>query len=436
MIVRTLALLLLLAPTQEFAQTHSPKAARKAAVKKAAPAEWPIESLSVEGNQNYTKEQILGVAGLKVGQMAGKSQFDAARDRLVATGVFETVSYRFAPAKDSDGYAATFQVVEAGPFYPVQFAGLPPKPAEIEAWLKSKNPMYAPKIPATTEVLARYTKLIEEFLATRNQSEKVIGKLTPTAATNEFAIVFRSTAPLATVAEVKFTGNSLFPATLLQNKISEVAIGVPYTESGFRALLDTAIRPRYDARGHVQVSFPKITTEQAKDVNGVVVTVVVDEGPEFKLGDVQIGGRYAAKSAELLKVAKFKTGEIANFDEVAQGLERIKKSLKRTGYLHAEAHIDRTVHEKGKTVDLTIRIDEGPQFTFGKLIVQGLDLNGEAEVKKLWGLQEGKPFDGDYPDYFLNRVQQDGIFDNLHKTKAQVNVDEEHHTVDVTLQFG
>src|ERR1700681_3379006 len=129
MIVRILALLLLLAPTQEFAQTHAPKAARKAAVKKAAPAEWPIESLSVEGNQNYTKEQILGVAGLKMGQMAGKSQFDAARDRLVATGVFETVSYRFAPAKDSDGYAATFQVVEAGPFYPVQFAGLPPKPA-------------------------------------------------------------------------------------------------------------------------------------------------------------------------------------------------------------------------------------------------------------------------------------------------------------------
>lgn len=434
--MRFLALLLLLTPAQQFAQTHPPKAARKSAVKKAAPAEWPIASLSIEGNQNYTKEQILGIAGLKVGQMAGKSQFDAARDRLVATGLFDTVSYRFAPAKDSDGYAAAFQVVEAGPLYPVQFLGLPAKPAEIEAWLKSKNPMYAPKIPATTEVLARYTRLIEEFLAARNQSEKVIAKLTPTAAINEFAIVFRSNAPLPTVAEVRFTGNSLFPATVLQDKISEVAIGVPYTDSAFRSLLDTAIRPRYDARGHVQVSFPKITAEPAKDVSGVVVTVVVDEGPEFKLGEVQIGGHYAPKSAELLKIAKFKTGEVANFDEIAQGLDRIKRSLRRTGYLHAEAHIDRTVHEKAKTVDLTIRIDEGPQFTFGKLLVQGLDLTGEAEVKKIWGLQEGKPFDGDYPDYFLNRVRQDGIFDNLHKTKAQVNVDEDHHTVDVTLQFG
>jgi len=433
--VRFLALLLLLTPAQQFAQTHAPKTARKAAVKKAAPAEWPIASLSVEGNQNYSKEQILGVSGLKVGQMAGKSQFDAARDRLVATGLFDTVSYRFAPAKDSDAYAATFQVVETGPLYPVQFAGLPAKPAEIEAWLKSKNPTYTPKIPATTEVVTRYTTLIEQFLVSRNQQQKVVGKLTPTA-TNEFAIVFRSTAPLATVAEVKFTGNSLFQATFLQNKISEVVIGAPYTESGFRALLDTAIRPRYDARGHVQVSFPKITAEPARDVSGVVVTVAVEEGSEYKLGDVKIGGHYAAKSAELLKVAKFKPGEVANFDEIAQGLDRIKRSLRRAGYLHAEAQIDRTVREKAKTVDLTIRIDEGPQFTFGKLIVQGLDLTGEAEVKKLWGLQEGKPFDGDYPDYFLNRVRSDGIFDNLHKTKAQVNVDDEHHTVDVTLQFG
>jgi outer membrane protein insertion porin family len=436
MIVRFLALLLLLTPAQQFAQTHAPKTARKPTVKKAAPAEWPIASLSVEGNQNYSKEQILGVAGLKVGQMAGKSRFDAARDRLVATGLFDTVSYRFAPAKDSDAYAAAFQVVETGPLYPVQFAGLPAKPAQIEAWLKLKNPTYTPKIPATKEVLTRYTTLIEQFLASRNQQEKVVGKLTPTASTNEFAIVFRSTAPLATVAEVKFTGNSLFPATLLQNKISEVVIGAPYTESGFRALLDTAIRPRYDARGYVQVSFPKITTEPARDVSGVVVTVVVDEGPEFKLGEVQIGGHYAGKSAELSKVAKFRTGEVANFDDIAQGLDRIKRSLRRRGYLHAEAHIDRTVREKAKAVDLTIRIDEGPQFTFGKLTVQGLDLNGEAEVKKLWGLQEGKPFDGDYPDYFLNRVRSDGIFDNLHKTKAQVNVDDERHTVDVTLQFG
>ena len=72
---------------------------------------------------------MLAVAGLKVGQMAGKEDFEAARDRLVATGMFETVGYKFAPGGDRNGYAASFQVVEAQPAYPIQFddLGVPEK---------------------------------------------------------------------------------------------------------------------------------------------------------------------------------------------------------------------------------------------------------------------------------------------------------------------
>ena len=52
----------------------------------------------MEGLHNYAKDQVLAVAGLKIGQTAGKEDFESARDRLVAAGVFETVGYRFAPA--------------------------------------------------------------------------------------------------------------------------------------------------------------------------------------------------------------------------------------------------------------------------------------------------------------------------------------------------
>lgn len=432
--VRFIALLGLLALAPGFSQTPAPKTGRKAA-KKPEATEWPIQSLSVEGNKNFTSQQILAVAGLKIGQLAGKAQFDVARDRLVATGCFETVGYRFAPSKDSSGYAASFQVTEVSPLYPVQFEGLPAKPAEIAAWLHSKDPMFAPKLPPTAELLTRYTRLVQDFLDSRNQSEKVLGKLMPIGV-SDFAIVFRSARALPTIAQVKFTGNQALPATLLQNKLAEVAFGFPYTEASFRTLLDNAIRPLYDARGRVRVTFPKITTDRAIDVNGLAITVAVDEGPEFKLGEVKFAGNYAAKSTELLKIGKFQTGEVANFEGVYQGVDRIKKRMQRLGYLRADTNIERTIHDKTKIVDLTIRIDEGPQFSFGKLIIEGLDLNGEAAIKKLWGLKPGKPFDADYPDFFLNRVREEGLFENLHKTKAVTKMDEQNHLVDVTLQFG
>jgi outer membrane protein insertion porin family len=163
--------------------------------------------------------------------------------------------------------------------------------------------------------------------------------------------------------------------------------------------------------------------------------VTVAEGPEFKLGEVQFAGKYVAKSAQLQKVAKFKIGETANFDEISSGIVRIQKSLERQGYIRVTTSVDRAVHEKTKTVDITIHIEEGPLFTMGKLTVEGLDLNGEAGIRKLWATKEGQPFDAEYPDYFMNRVREDGLFDNLHNNKASTKVDEQNHTVDVTLRF-
>ncbi len=444
MLVWLVALLLLLAPALSFAQTAAkPKAGRKAAAKTTPPAGWPIQTLAVEGNQNYSKEQILGVAALKVGQVATKGDFDAARDRLVATGLFETVGYRFAPAqssadndpaKESTGYSAVFQVLEATPVYPVLFAGLPAQSPDLYAWLKSKDPMYTGKLPGTAEVIARYARLVEQFLVSKNQGEKVMGKLAPSGA-DQFGVVFRPAKAIPNIAEVTFTGNKLLPTTTLQNKIAQVAIGFPYTEDGFRTLVDNAIRPLYEARGHVAVAFPKITTEKANDVDGLAATVTVVEGEEFKLGEVRIAGNYAGKSADLLRLGKFKTGEIANFDEITQGIERIKKPLQRQGYLHTAAVIERAIHDKTKIVDITIRIDEGPQFTMGKLTIEGLDLNGEDGIRKLWIIHEGKPFDAGYPDYFLSRIREDGLFENLHNSKASTKTNDQNHTVNVTLQF-
>jgi outer membrane protein insertion porin family len=70
------------------------------------------------------------------------------------------------------------------------------------------------------------------------------------------------------------------------------------------------------------------------------------------------------------------------------------------------------------------------------LTLVGLDLNGEAEIKRIWTMKEGKVFNPEYPDHFLERVRTDGLFDGLGATKADVKIDEATHLVDVTLTFG
>ena len=63
-------------------------------------------------------------------------------------------------------------------------------------------------------------------------------------------------------------------------------------------------------------------------------------------------------------------------------------------------------------------------------------MHGEAAIRRMWTPKPGKPFNADYPDHFLDRVKEDGVFDNLQKTRAAVKVNEQDHTADVTLYFN
>jgi outer membrane protein assembly factor BamA len=422
-----------------FAQTPPKRVpAKKAAAPKkaeAAPSKWPVETLTVQGNRRYSREQVLAVAGLKVGQLAGKAEFDAARDRLTATGVFETVGYKFEPGPNKQGFAASFQVTEVEPAYPVRFAGLGVPEEEIEGMLRAKDNLYSPaNLPATKPVMDRYTAWIQEFLASKGVTEKIAGNVTHLAG-DQFAIVFRPARNLPVVAQVTFQGNQVIPQGVLREAVHSTAIGSPYTETGFRELLNNAVRPVYEQRGRVRVSFPEVRAEPVSDVEGVHVFVRIDEGQSYQLGKVEIAGPSPVDASALIKAGDFKTGDVANFDRVNEGLEKIRLAVRRAGYLDAKVTSERHIDDAKKAVDVAVHIEPGAQYTMGKLTIVGLDLNGEAEITRIWTLKEGKTLNPEYPDHFLNRIKEEGLFDGLGATKADMKVDAQKHTADVTLTF-
>jgi outer membrane protein insertion porin family len=430
--------LLLLSVLCQWAGSAQTPAKKKAAPKAAAPAQtptqpdkFPIRAIHIRGNRTLGEPAILSVTGLAPNQVAGKAELDAAKDKLLATGMFETVAFQFEPGTDGQCCVANFDVAEITALFPVQYENIPEPAADIEAFLKSKNPLYGPKLPGSTAVLDAYAHQIEQFLASRNHPGKVLGVLTQTGK-NDFKITFRTNESIPAISSVTFTGNKAIISVKLQNAINDVAFGQPFTQDGFRQLLDNQIRPLYDAMGMIRVKFPAFTTEPDPRVKGVIVHVTVEEGAVYKLGKVAIAGA----DTDLLKTAKIKTGELVNFDEIKQGLDRVKQSLKRSGYLKVDGTVDRNIDDKAMTVDVVLNMEKGPQYTMGKLTIQGLDLNGEPAVRKLWSYETGKPFNALYPDYFLDRIRENGMFDGLGATKATTQIDENTHVVDVTLTFG
>jgi len=418
------------------AQTHKPrKPAATDAPAHEEGAPWPLEHLAVQGNQNYTAQQVLTVAGLKIGQTVDKDGLEAARQRLMDTGAFDRAGYRYVSAQDGKGYDVTMEVAEMAQMYPIRFEDLPATDAQLRDWLKQKDPLFAPKIPATKIELDRYVKWIAEFLAQQNYHETLAGKVV-SEDTPDLTILFRPAKERAAIARVKFTNTGDLPSGLLQTAISGVAIGVGYTEPRLRLLLDASVKPLYEARGMIRVTFPKVETTPAKDVDGIEVTVEVEQGPVYKLGRVSFSGSDELTPKELAKLTNLKPDKTVNFDEVRAGQDRIAQSLRRDGYMLGKSEVHRTVNDTAKSVDVKFEIVPGPRFTFHELTIVGLDIETEPVVRKLWGLNPGHPFNVDYPNHFLERIKEMGIFENLTKTNSESKVNPKDNSVDVTLYFN
>lgn len=390
---------------------------------------WPLSSLTVAGNRTWTREQILAVAGLHVGQTVTKQAFEEARERLLATGNFRTVGYSYEANAEGDGYSGRFEVTEEDQLYPIDFDSLPATNRELLGVLKAKDPLFGDRVPATEPVVKRYVGYLSDYLAGKGYHEKITAALAAESSP-DLVLLFRPVIR-PSIAQVKFVGNKALRQEELQSAIANVAVGTVYIDPRFQAFLENSVRPVYEAHGYVRVSFPKVTLEKATDVNGIIVTVQVEEGQIYKLAAVK-----SPENAELIKLSGLKPGGVYDFNQVAAARQKILATWHRRGYLHASTSVDKQIDDKDRTVTLLLHVDSGPQFTFRTLTIKGLDLLSEPAVRKMWGMDEGHPFNVDYPDRFLKVVREEGVLDNLGDTKADSQVDEQAHVVDVTLVFN
>ncbi len=69
-----------------------------------------------------------------------------------------------------------------------------------------------------------------------------------------------------------------------------------------------------------------------------------------------------------------KAKDIANFDEIKAGMERVFERYRGKGYLRVSGHVDRQVNDADHAVAITEVLDPGPLFTMGKLEIEGLDI--------------------------------------------------------------
>lgn len=395
---------------------------------------YPLSQITVEGNRRFPAEKIISASGLKIGQPVNQGIFDAARARLLATGGFESVGYSFEPNVARNGYKATIDVSEVALMYRYRFEDLGVEEATLRAGLARQETLFGMEIPITPQVLQRYGG---ELTKLTGNSLPVEGRLS-LEIPDDPVIVFRPGGSRPRIAEVHFTGNQAVESMVLADAFYGAAFGTEFSDTAVRRLLDTNVRPLYEARGYLRVAFGEIKSEPSKlqGVVGISVTVALTEGPLYKLGKIRFSENVSNKEVKaLLDAGNFHEDQTANFDEVKAGVKSIKERYVRRGYLHAAVTAERHMDDKNNVVDLIVRVEPGAQYFYGNFAIRGLDILSEPVIKKMWGDRAKTPFDPEAPDAFLKSVREQQMFDNLGNTVAETKINEDSKTVDVTLVF-
>lgn len=403
-----------------------------------APKEPPpgvLHSLTINGAHLYSAEAIVRASGLHIGQKINGPLLETARAKLQGTEVFNNVSDEFKySAGPTPAYDVTFTVTENEQTFPLRFEGLGATPEAIRNYLKEHLPLYADRIPGTQGVMQRYAAAVGEFVSQFGAKPIKVKAQISNDDPKELAVLFTSNAPGKNIARVIVSGNQAIDTGTILRAVNQVAVGVPLSDMRLKLILDGAIKPLYAAKGYAAVSFPKIETEPSTANLGVVVKVQILDGPQFKFGPIRFRGT-GLDEEEIRSNSPFKPGQLFNGDQVDNFRLELTRRMKHRGLLDASITTETEPDDSKRTVAIIYNVKPGGLYTFGRLDIHGLDSTTQPVVEKLWGEKPGKPFNPDYPDFFLKRLAEQNLFDNLKDTQSDYRADESTHTVSVNLYF-
>ena len=391
---------------------------------------YPLETVSVTGTV-FPKDMVMQMAGLRIGMPLDKANIDEACGKLQATGFFQSVNYRYGPAP-KHGYALTLIVADDKAMAPAAIDVPGVDEEEVWRWLQAKYPPFDHKVPVNDAAEQVLIKDIEQHLGPKLDGQHVVTRMEADLnGAGKTTIVFEPDI-MPRVAAMSFTGNHELTSAQLLASIEKVNAEQEYTERRFRGYVDLNLRRTYEDHGMYKVRFPSITSAKAGD-RTVNVTVAIDEGPQYTLGDVHITGADLPEK-EMLKAANFKTGKVANWTEIQNGIWAMEKPVKRTGHYDAAVIPERVFDDQRHVLNLNLTVKKGPLYSLGTMTITGLSPDQQAKARGLWHARTGDPFDFEYPnDFFLDFSR---VVDLRQFKKYQaITSKKPGNVMDVTLQF-
>jgi outer membrane protein assembly factor BamA len=417
-------------PQKSGAQTQSPASAK-------------IAEVTGEGSHRMTSAQIAAASGLKPGDAVGKDELQAAANRLAQLGIFGAVNYRF--ETKTDGVHVHFDVKD-GSTARVAYDNFPWfNDDELNAAIRQSDPAFDGTAPTEGQLVNEMAKTLEKLLVTRGVYGSVEHSVIDAPDGTGPRVQFSVAGSPVQLGKLAFTDPAAEIMAQVAARLPDV-VGKPYSRFTLGLFAVEQIRPAYLQAGHLKITFgtPQAAFPGAAPVGtqkSVTATLPVDPGPVYHFAGVTWAGNSALSSTALNTLLHVALNDIADGMQIQAAWVNVSAAYAHIGYLDANIDPQATFDDASGKVTYAVRINEGPQYKMGELVVTGLSLEAEKRLRAAWAMQAGAIFDQTYFESFRDKLEKPNpaIFGNLpvhyDKEGELLRRDENKKTVDVLLDY-
>ncbi|MGB7583566.1 MAG: POTRA domain-containing protein [Terriglobales bacterium] len=393
-----------------------------------------LTELRVSGSQRFPSALIATATGLKLGDDASDAPLKQAADRLAATGMFSDITYSY--VSRPLGTSVEFKVTDIDKLYPAFFDNFVWMSSDdLLKELQKREPLFVGKIPNAGEMSERLTGDLKNVLESLHISATVrVFPRMPQYGGELIGFSYAAEGVKIPVVSIEFPGASPEMALVLQKAAADsTLLGDNYSEMKLRSIAGLDFVAQYHTRGYLKVAFGDPVAELRDRAQGsVAVTLPVQQGLPYKLGEVRWSGNKVFSQDELAKAIKDEPGKPLNQVEMEEEIGGIFKIYGTRGNMEAHGDPKYDCDDASQTVAVTIHVTEGDQYHMGNVDFKGLSESAAASLRQLWKLHPGDPYDSSYPGLFLSGVGRQ--FD-LSRVKIQYQQQPRRDTKTVDLIF-
>lgn len=168
----------------------------------------------------------------------------------------------------------------------------------------------------------------------------------------------------------------------------------------------------------VQVTAKKVTSLDPK-APGVAITFVINKGPIYRVGELEIDqseSEYQFSAKELAKLIKISKGDLYSPSKVNKASNALSKSLGSKGYYEAFASITPVLSDAQEVASLVVKIYSGKKYHVGMIHVTGNHITRPRVVLHELLVAPGAPYNTPAITASERRLKRTELFEQVHIT--------------------